>query len=123
MGVNFMLWSRVGLSSLVFCGVLALSGVANAHYNDEGSSDGYGNGVYIAPIPASPMVRYHGYRHCSSHRMHAYNRHHHHMYGHNMYRGYYVCQKYTYEITPMHRDVACSDWKFEWLPATMWKRS
>jgi hypothetical protein len=114
-----MLLSRVGLSSLVFCGLLAVSGIANAHYN-EGNYDNYSytNGVYIAPIPAYPMVRpggfHHGYMH--HHYMHHASSHHHGYAAHHMYRCYYVCTMYVYEVTPMHRDASCSKWKFEWLP-------
>jgi hypothetical protein len=122
MGENFMLWSRVGLSSLVFCSFIAVSGVASAHYDDSNYDNySYTNGVYIAPVPAAPMVRmgngYHGYYHHYKHHAH----HHGYAYkGHHMYRGYYVCKKYVYEVTPMHRDASCSDWKFEWLPVSRW---
>jgi hypothetical protein len=133
MGVNFMLWSRVGLSSLAIAGLLTFSGMASAMWggDDNTSYDGYSysNGVYIPPVPAAPMVRmgygYHhschgGYHHHYKH--HAYNGHHScHM---PMYRGFYVCKMYTYEITPMHRDVACSKWQFEWkhVSAAQWHR-
>ncbi|MES2217803.1 MAG: hypothetical protein V4501_05280 [Pseudomonadota bacterium] len=122
-----MLWSRVGLSSLVICSLFAFTGAANAHEDDMNYDNySYTNGVYIAPVPASPMVRYgYGYRHGYHHYMHHASRHHHGCYAHNghMYRGYYVCKKYVYEITPMHRDASCSDWKFEWLPASRWHHS
>jgi hypothetical protein len=126
MGENFMLWSRVGLSSLALCGALAVSGVASAHYDDNSSYDNYSytNGVYIAPVPAAPMVRG-GYHHWNHGYMHHASRHHHHgmAYKGHMYRGYYVCKKYVYEVTPMHRDASCSDWKFEWMPVSRWHHS
>jgi hypothetical protein len=120
MGENFMLWSRVGLSSLVICSSLAISGIANAHEDDANYDNySYTNGVYIAPVPAAPMVRM-GYHHHGSYMHHASHHHHHYAKNGQMYRGYYVCKKYVYEITPMHRDASCSDWKFEWMPASRW---
>ena len=126
-----MLWSRVGLSSLAIVGLLTFSGMASAMWGgDENSYDGYSytNGVYIPPVPAAPMVRMgNGYHHsCHGgyhHRMHhAYNGHH--SCHKPMYRGFYVCKMYTYEVTPMHRDVACTEWKFEWKHVSMsqWHR-
>jgi hypothetical protein len=104
-----MLFSRVGLSSIVLIGILSLSSYANA----DGFMDGYGymgghNGVYIRPVPVKA--------HCGSWGWHKHHGHHMAMeHRRPMHRAFYVCTKYTYEITPIHRDIACSHWKFSWM--------
>jgi hypothetical protein len=121
MGENFMLLSRLGLISVVLASCMSFIGVANADMYSDSSYDGYnynGSGVYIPPVPASPMFTGGAYHHG------CYAKHHHHYkhmarYMHRgcpMYRGYYVCTMYTLEITPIHRDVACSKWVFSWKP-------
>jgi hypothetical protein len=110
MGVNFMLFSRIGLSSLIVVSLLAVSGLAVA---DDGYYDGYGynSGVYVAPVPVveKSCCGWHGWHHKYQHhyRHHMMARNH-----HPMYMGFYMCKKYTYEVTPIHRDVACTKWKF-----------
>jgi hypothetical protein len=98
-----MQWSRIGLSSLLVMGALSCTGVANAGPGDQMSY----SGVEMQAIPASP---------CYMHRCHHSYKHHgmRHRYC-QRYAPFYVCQKYTYEITPEHRDVACTTWKMEWL--------
>jgi hypothetical protein len=116
MGENFMLFSRVGLSSVVLVSLLAVSGFASADSFYDGY--GYSRGVYIAPVAAAPSASS-----CGCHVGHYYHhRHHHHMSmaARHMYpkhRGFYVCMKYTYEATPIHRDVNCTQWKFKCMPA------
>lgn len=117
-----MLLSRLGLSSVVLASILSFAGSANADVMYSSDYDGYnynGSGVYIAPVPASPMFTGGaGYRHGCAYKHHHYKHFAHRMKrcGCPMYRGYYVCTMYTLEITPIHRDVACSKWVFTWKP-------
>ncbi len=106
-----MQWSRVGLSSLVMAALLSVTGYANA----SGSDYSY-NGIEMQAIPvgygyATTGVHHSYFRGCYRVRSHHGMKHH---YVCPMYRAYYVCKKYTYEITPQHRDVACTAWKIRW---------
>jgi hypothetical protein len=120
-----MQWSRIGLSSMVMVGLLSVTGVASA---DTGEDYSY-SGSQIQDIPAGPygvnvVGRHYGvvapgyYRSCHRMRYH-HGRHHYYC---PMYEAFYVCQKYTYEVTPQHRDVACSQWKVEWKRVHHWRR-
>jgi hypothetical protein len=112
-----MQWSRLGLSSLVTAVLLSVTGVANASSYDYSY-----NGMVIKPVPVSYGYATNAnrgfYRGCYRVRSHHGMRHH-------MvcprYRAYYVCQKYTYEITPQHRDVSCTQWKIKWKHARHWR--
>jgi hypothetical protein len=112
-GGIFMQWSRVGLASLLMGALLSVTGYASASGSDYSYS-----GMDMQPIPAGsaygvagPGV-YHGFYHgCYRVRYHHGMKHH---YVCPTYRAYYVCKKYTYEITPQHRDVACTAWSVKW---------
>lgn len=103
-----MQWSRVGLASLVMTALLSVTGA-----NASGSDYSY-NGIEMQATPVGYGYATKGIQH--SHRCY-HVRYHHGMKHHYVcptYRAFYVCKKYTYEITPQHRDVACTAWKVKW---------
>jgi hypothetical protein len=118
-----MQWSRIGLSSIIMMGLLSFAGIASANTGEDYSY----NGMAIQSIPAGPYgvagpygtVEPGYYRSCHRLRYHHGMRHH---YVCPMYEAFYVCKMYTYEITPQHRDVACSKWKVEWKRVHHWRR-